>query len=337
MSLIEKAAEKLKEKEKLLEQQKNARSSKVKPSEIKTCNDTRTSSLIEKASHKISDLEDGAVELTNNIDDAVFSENFKENKSADLKPNVRKQKRSNIVINIDELMSNNILTIDRSNSIIAEEFRLIKRRLLLNAFSKKKKKIQRGNIIMVTSSQPDEGKTFCALSLALSMSKERDLTVMLIDADVAKPDVLRYMGANGGKGLIDIIEDKSMNIGDCLLKTDIPNLTILPAGKKHNLTTELLASERMLEIIDEIAERYQDRVIIIDSPPVLASSSAAVIALNVGQVLFVVEAERTNETELTEALTLMNGCSNINLILNKTRFTVSKKKFGSYYGYGYNL
>lgn len=231
----------------------------------------------------------------------------------------------------------NILTDkDLENTVTAEEFRIVKRSLLLNAFSKGEAAIRNGNIVMVTSTQPDEGKTFCAVSLAMSMAAERDLTVLLVDADVAKPDVLRTLGVKGSKGLIDVIENKDMDLSECLLKTNIPNLTILPAGKKHKLTTELLASGRMGEIIDEIARRYHDRIVIIDSPPVLASSAASVLALNVGQILFVVEAERTREGELTDALKMIENNPNISFILNKTRFSAGKKKFGSYYGYGYN-
>ncbi|MBL4894760.1 MAG: polysaccharide biosynthesis tyrosine autokinase [Emcibacter sp.] len=222
------------------------------------------------------------------------------------------------------------------NSITTEEFRIIKRSLLLRAFSKGDAAIKNGNIVLVTSTQPDEGKTFCAVSLALSMAQERDLTVLLVDADVAKPDVLHTLGVKGSKGLIDVIENDDMDLSECLLRTNIPNLTILPAGKKHKLTTELLASERMGDIIDEIARRYHDRIVIIDAPPVLASSAASVLALHVGQILYVVEAERTREEELVDAFKMIDKCKNINLLLNKTRFTAGKKKFGSYYGYGYN-
>lgn len=254
-------------------------------------------------------------------------------------PKIEKKPRKNstkVELNLDILEQNNIQTKDVDNSITTEEFRIVKRSLLLNAFSKGEKAIKNGNIILVTSTQPDEGKTFCAVSLAMSMASERDLTVLLVDADVSKPDVLNTLGVKGNKGLIDVIENKDMDLSECLLKTNIPNLTILPAGKKHKLTTELLASGRMGEIIEEIARRYRDRVIIIDSPPLLASSAASVLALHVGQILYVVEAERTSKEEISDALKMIEKCENINFILNKTRFSAGKKKFGTYYGYGYN-
>ncbi len=305
-------------------------------------------SLIEKAAAKLkkseSLVERAAEQLKNNVvseDNNTVSgkETFSGpvGDSNSLKAsNQSVANRARVELSTDILMKNNIQTNDDiENSLTTEEFRIVKRSLLLNAFSKGESAIKNGNIVLVTSTQPNEGKTFCAVSLALSMAAERDLTVLLVDADVAKPDVLRTLGVKGDKGLIDVIENKDMDLSECLLRTNISNLSILPAGKKHKLTTELLASERMGEIIDEIARRYHDRIVIIDSPPVLASSAASVLALHVGQILFVIEAERTREEELHDAFKLIEKCKNINLLLNKARFTAGKKRFGSYYGYGY--
>lgn len=243
---------------------------------------------------------------------------------------------NNFIIDEDRLKEQNILTLNNDNVLIAEEFRLIKRSLLINAFTGGENAIENGNIIMVTSSLPNEGKTYCAMSLALSMAKEKDLNVLLVDADVSKPDVMKTFGEKNHKGLIDVIGDDSVDLRDCIIKTDLKNLSILPAGKKHSFTTELLASEKMGKIIDELAQRYHDRVIVIDSPPALASSASSVLALHVGQILFVVEAERTSQEEVKEALQLVKNCQNINLILNKAKFHTGSKRFGSYYGYGYD-
>lgn len=306
-------------------------------------------SLIEKAAAKLkkseSLVERAAKQLNENT--VLDSKNIVSPKetfshaNVDLKEigdsNSLLKKRAHVELSLDVLLKHNIQTNNESeNSLTSEEFRIVKRSLLLNAFSKGDAAIKNGNIVLVTSTQPNEGKTFCAVSLALSMAAERDLTVLLVDADVAKPDVLNTLGIKGGKGLMDVIENKDMDLSECLLRTNIPNLTILPAGKKHKLTTELLASERMGDIIAEIARRYHDRIIIIDSPPVLASSSASVLALHVGQILFVVEADSTREEELQDAFKMIEKCKNISLLLNKARFTAGKKRFGSYYGYGYN-
>lgn len=291
-------------------------------------------SLVERAARKLAENSQapiiGSAKATNG--ELLKSKSYRgqQNVAADRAP------RNKVIINEDRLTEKNILTMSNDNVLVAEEFRLIKRSLLINAFTSGDNAIVNGNIIMVTSSQPNEGKTYCALSLALSMAKEKDLNVLLVDADVAKPDIMQTMGVKGDKGLIDVIGDDSIDLSECILRTDIRNLSILPAGKKHSFTTELLASEKMGNIIDEIAQRYHDRVIVIDSPPVLASSASSVLAMHVGQVLFVVEADRTSEDEAKEALHLIKNCKNINLILNKAHFYTGKKRFGSYYGYGYN-
>jgi len=296
-------------------------------------------SLIEKAASKLKKTESLVERAAKELKDVSAKEMpkkpvLKVKQSAEVSKDLGK--RPKVELDFDVLRQSNILTSDDlENSVTTEEFRIIKRSLLLKAFSKGDAAIKNGNIILVTSTQPDEGKTFCAVSLALSMAQERDLTVLLVDADVAKPDVLKTLGVKGDKGLMDVIENKDMDLRQCLLRTNIPNLSILPAGKKHKLTTELLASERMGEIIDEIARRYHDRVIVIDAPPVLASSAASVLALHVGQILYIVEAERTREEELSGAFKMIDKCKHINLLLNKARFTAGNKRFGSYYGYGH--
>lgn len=237
-------------------------------------------------------------------------------------------------IDLVSLRENGYIVPDSPATVTAEEFRLLKRQLLLNAFARGEGAIRNGNLILVCSTQPNEGKTFCAINLALSIASERDLTVLLVDADFAKPEILSTLGLEGGKGLIDVIADPSLNLSDCLIRTNIENFAVLPAGRQHHLTTELLASERMGMMIEEIAQRYRDRVIIFDSPPVLASSAASVLALHVGQTLFVVEAESTREPQLREGLAMISACKNTHLLLNKTKFSSGGRKFGSYYGYG---
>ncbi|MBW7837016.1 MAG: AAA family ATPase [Sphingomonadales bacterium] len=258
-----------------------------------------------------------------------------ETKAAVSAPEARENRRGRRVnINFEAMKADNYLTPDSEPTTMAEEFRLVKRSLLLNAFAKGEGAIRNGNLILVTSTQPGEGKTFCAVNLAMSIATERDVTVLLVDADTHKPEVLKTLGVEGGRGLVDVVADQNLDLSDCLLRTNIDNLVLLPAGRQHNLTTELLASERMGVIVEEIAKRYPDRVVIFDSPPALASSVASVLALHVGQILFVVEAERTREPQLKEALSLVSSCQHINLLLNKSRFSAGEKKFGTYYGYG---
>ena len=243
-------------------------------------------------------------------------------------------KRKSQDIDLVALRESGYITPDMPPNLMSEEFRIIKRSILLNAFAKGDKKVKNGNVVLVTSSNPGEGKSFCAINLALSVATEQDTTVLLIDADFSKPEVLNRLGISGGRGLMDVVADENIEVGDCLIRTSIPNLVLLPAGRQHNLTTELLASERMGQIADEIANRYPDRLVIFDSPPVLASSAASVLALYMGQTIFVIEAERTTEPQIKESLSMISSCEHINLLLNKTRFSGSNKKFATYYGYG---
>lgn len=252
---------------------------------------------------------------------------------AQRRPSSRQSRRGEI--DLQSLRAAGFVVPDSPSTLTAEEFRLVKRQLLLNAFAKGEAAIKNGNLILVCSSQPNEGKTFCAINLALSIASERDVTVLLVDADFAKPEVLSTLGLEGGKGLIDVIADPSLDLADCLIRTNIENLSVLPAGRQHHLTTELLASERMGAMIEEIAQRYRDRIIIFDSPPALASSAAGVLALHVGQTMFVIEAERTREQQLRDGLALVSACEHTHLLLNKTRFSASGRRFGAYHGYGY--
>lgn len=237
-------------------------------------------------------------------------------------------------VDLAGLREGGYITPDMPPNLMSEEFRIIKRTLLLNAFSKGTQKSKNSNVILVTSSNPGEGKTFCTINLALSVATEQDTTVLLIDADFSKPEILNRLGVAGGRGLMDVVADSELELADCLIRTNIPNLVLLPAGRQHNLTTELLASERMETIVNEIANRYPDRLVIFDSPPVLASSAASVLALYMGQTMFVIEAENTTEPQIKESLNMISACENINLLLNQTRFSGSNKRFASYYGYG---
>lgn len=233
-------------------------------------------------------------------------------------------------IDIEQIRAAGMVTPSGERSHIAEEFRLIKRPLLLNAFEKGANAIRNGNVIMVASSRSGEGKTFMAVNLAMSIASERDLTVLLIDADVAKPDIPNVLGFEADLGLVDLIADDQIDMSEVIVRTNIENLSVMPAGRPHHLATELLASERMGNLVSELSLRYPERVVIMDSPPALLSSVAGVLALNVGQTLFVVEAERTSQTAVDSAIGLVSACKNINLLLNKSRPLGGGERFGSY-------
>jgi len=268
-----------------------------------------------------------------NIPSANSRDDTKELK--DDKKQARPERKKKVEeVDLAGLREGGYITPDMPPNLMSEEFRIIKRSILLNAFSKGMQKSKNSNVILVTSSNPGEGKTFCTINLALSIATEQDTTVLLIDADFSKPEVLNRLGVSGGRGLMDVVADDELKLQDCLIRTNIPNLVLLPAGRQHNLTTELLASERMETIVQEIATRYPDRLVIFDSPPVLASSAAPVLALYMGQTVFVIKAEETSEPQIKESLNMISACENINLLLNQTKFSGSNKRFATYYGYG---
>ena len=202
---------------------------------------------------------------------------------------------------------------------LLEEFRIIKRPLLKRAFTERGPKDNPGNLIMVTSSLPGEGKTYSAINLAMSIAMELDHTVLLVDADVARPSVLRTLGLPAQRGLMDILLDDKLDLADVMLRTNVDTLSILPAGTSTPRATELLASSTMTAMVHELAHRYPDRVIIFDSPPLMLTSESRVLASHMGQIIVVVEAQTTTQHAVKEALQQLEGMANVNLLYNKTR------------------
>jgi len=233
-------------------------------------------------------------------------------------------------VNRAELIDQGFVMPDAAITALAEEFRIVKRALLLNAVGPTA--LPNGRRVLICSANPNEGKTFCAVNLALSMANERDIEVLLIDGDFAKPTVLSTLGIDGPVGLMDALADTAIDVETLVIKTDIGNLSVLPSGKYTNEATELIAADRTRAIIERLAHR-PNRIILFDSPPALAASPASVLAYHVGQVLLVVRADKTGEAELRDAVLLLGGCEEIQLLLNGARFAPNARRFGSYYGY----
>ena len=252
-------------------------------------------------------------------------------KSADSTADASRPNVKRVEIDLGRLGANNMVSDDGGRNPVAEEFRAIKRPLIDNAFSKNGRPVNRNNLIMVTSALPGEGKTFTAINLAISIAMELDHTVLLVDADVARPSVLRTLGLKSQAGLMDILLDAKVDVADVLLKTNIDTLSILPAGKNHRHATELLASQTMSSLLDEIASRYPDRIVIFDSPPLLLTSEARVLASQMGQIVVVVEAETTTMNAVKSALSQLEACSNVNLVYNKARSFPGQENYGYYY------
>jgi exopolysaccharide/PEP-CTERM locus tyrosine autokinase len=233
------------------------------------------------------------------------------------------------------LKGKGMLVPEMATTQLAEEYRVIKRPLLMNAFPEEANGIERANLILVTSSVPGEGKTFTAMNLALSIAMERDRTVLLIDADVAKPSIAGLLGIPVEAGLTDLLKDKNLSFSDIAVKTDIPNFTLLPAGKQDRHSTELLASDDMRKLANELSSRYADRIVIFDSPPLLAATQGAVLARLVGQIVLVIEADSTPQYVVQESIGKLEGCEVIGCVLNKTKKGFGFNYYGYFYGYGY--
>ncbi len=217
---------------------------------------------------------------------------------------------------------------------LLEEFRIVKRQLLRTAAeSRDGRGAPHGERILVCSPHPGEGKTFCAVNLALSIAAEKDNEVLLVDADFAKPSVLSTLGLPGGPGLMDALADPAMAVEDCIIGTDIAGLYVLPAGNATGSDTEYLASSRTGEVLARLTAHAPNRIVIFDSPPALAASPASVLANHVGQTIMIVRADMTGEAALRDAVQLLSACDDIKLLLNGTRFSTTGRRFGTYYGY----
>ena len=214
---------------------------------------------------------------------------------------------------------------------LTEEFRLVKRQLLTTARTVRRTDADLSRTILVCSAQPNDGKTYCAVNLAISMAAERDVEVLLIDADFAKPDVMTRLGLDDGPGLLDTLADPKIDVERCVVRTDIPQLSLLPCGTKSTSDTELVASARTGELIAQLLAADPKRILIFDSPPVLAASPASVLANYAGQVMLVVRADRTGESDLREAVALLDGCEHVQLVLNAVAFAPGGRRFGTYY------
>jgi protein-tyrosine kinase len=231
-------------------------------------------------------------------------------------------------LDLNRLAARGFVTPNAPKSQLADEFRVIKRPIIRNALARDASGKNR-NLVMVTSALPAEGKTFTAVNLAMSVAMEYDHTVLLIDGDVAHPTLPSLLGVPSEPGLLDLLTRDDIDVSDALVRTNVDKLTVLPAGSRHRRATELLASEQMANLLHELALRYSDRIIIFDSPPLLATTEARVLASLMGQIIMVVAADTTTQNTVNQALATIESCEIVMMMLNKARQT----EVGSYYGY----
>ncbi|QDG39217.1 polysaccharide biosynthesis tyrosine autokinase [Alteromonas mediterranea] len=237
-----------------------------------------------------------------------------------------------IVLDMKYLSQKGMVDHSAERRIINEEFRAIKRKVISNAFGPLAKTLERSNIVMVTSSKPGEGKTFSAVNLALSIASEQDKTVLLVDADVLRPNVMKTLGLKNEEGLIEYLLGEKSSVADVMKSTNIPNLKIIGAGKPHRLSNELLASEIMQKTIDEFSTRYKDRIVIIDTPPLLGINETSVLANLAGQALLVCEEGKSKLHDIKNAVAHLDPNMAIGIVVNKS---LSNDQGPGYYGYYY--
>jgi receptor protein-tyrosine kinase len=244
-------------------------------------------------------------------------------------PIARRRSRE-VQLDLERLERDGYLVPTQARSQLAEQMRLIKRPLLANARGESAQQISRANLIQVVSAMPGEGKTFFAINLAMSIAMEVDLSVLLVDADVLRPSVLARCGIEPARGLMDVLKTPSIDLADVMLRTNVPKLSLLPAGTAHSQSTELLASTAMERLLDEVASRFPDRIIVFDAPPLIPTTESRVLASRVGQVVMVVEAGKTTHAQVTQAYAAVEQCPVVLSVLNR-----AIGKSGEAYGYYY--
>lgn len=312
-------------------------------------------SLIEQAAKRLEQLRQAGVELpvdnpATEIHERISLEKSTERVSASpnsptpppssnrasSEPTSARVSTKQVTLDLEAMAASGLLVPNQSRSLLANEFRVIKRPLIANAMGKGSNPIQNGNLIMVTSALPGEGKSFTAVNLAISIAMELDNTVMLVDADVARPSVLTMLGLPPAEGLLDVVKDNSLDISKVLLHTNVEKLSILPSGTSHPRATELLASEAMIRLLDDVSKRYPDRIIVFDSPPLLLTTESRALATHMGQIVIVVQSGATTQAAVREAVSTIESCPLKMMVLNQATQSASDRYgYGYAYGYGY--
>ena len=233
------------------------------------------------------------------------------------------------VIDLSALERAGMIDWGQARSRISEEFRIVQRQVLRNAASPELIEQGHANLIMLTSARPGEGKSFVSLNLASGIARQRDHDVLLVDIDYKHDSIGTALGLSGRRGLMDLVTDPSLDPEQVIVKTGLNNLSILPIGQHAERSPELFASRQATRLIQSLARRYADRLVILDAPPCLATSEPGVLASVVGQIIMVVEAEKTQREEVEASMDIVHTCPTITLLLNKAQ-VASRFSFGAY-------
>ncbi len=233
-------------------------------------------------------------------------------------------------LDLQLLAARGFITKHCNNRGLIEQYRAIKRKLLNNAFGPISQSLNRPNLIIVSSSNSGEGKTFTSINLAMSFALEQDKTVLLVDADVLRPSICDRLSLGRQAGLIEFLSGEITSAASIIHNTNIDKFKFIAAGKPHHLSTELLASERMANLIEELATRYSDRIVIFDAPPLLGINETHILANLVGQAVVVVEEGHTKVDDVKAAVAQLKPELAIGYVMNKT-----SRNWGGQYGYYY--
>jgi len=239
-----------------------------------------------------------------------------------------------IVVDSAQLRANGLLAPDAEERRLAEQYRTIKRPLLRNADSALELSVPRANLVMVASALSGEGKTFTCVNLCLSIARERDWSVVLVDADCSKPHLTRLFAAENEPGLIDLLRDPALTFEGLVMPTDVPGLSLLPAGAHDSHASELLASKRMDDLCAALSSDGAGRMVVFDSSPLLLTTEAAELASKVGQVVVVVRANETPQQAVLAALAKLDQTKAIGCVLNQSWGDADHAEGYGYYGYG---
>lgn len=213
------------------------------------------------------------------------------------------------------------------SQVFAEQYRQIKRPLIEKAMADPRAPQMR--LLLVTSALQGDGKTFTAINLALSLARERDTSVLLIDADLRNPNTSRILGLAHEPGLLDALCSETVDVGSLILHTSVPGLDILPAGRPAEHASEFLASARMTQVTAQICSnpRY---IVLFDSAPMLLSADSPALARLVGQVVLVARADTTLRHALLDAIGQLDSSKLSGIVLNDNKADPGRY----YYGYG---
>lgn len=215
--------------------------------------------------------------------------------------------------------------------LITRQYRKIKHPLVARAMGRGMPREPKGYLIMIASAMSGEGKSFTSMNLALNLSLEKDVDVLLVDADAPKPQLSRVLGLANAPGMLDALRDSRCDVESLIHATNVPSLSFLPVGVGADDATELLSSARMEHIASQLGQRDNRRIVVFDSPPLLQTTESPALARVAGQIVVVVRAGSTPQPILLDALNTLQGHPAVSLVLNQS----TQSGAAPYYYYGY--